>query len=273
MATRFAEGNSGASPFVDVLGLAAPLLNATDVPIDTLYIGGGLAFDKLIEIDAMAGVKDPEFLLSRLFLVGVAGGLVCLSGLGFRPTSRKKTAQSEQSSRGPAMFSSDAVKPVSPKTNGLASVLISEWSQILRPRLFVALLFIVAIAGAVLPLRGMVGPALALLLIFPLTQHGSRWRGLEMSRLTNLSPMSGTKQFAARLGAGVLLAVGLCLPALFQILARGEFTYIRDVAAVGIGLPILAIGLSHVTRGPIAGRIVLLILWYGYLNLGPTPIG
>jgi hypothetical protein len=38
--------------------------------------------------------------------------------------------------------------------------------------------------------------------------------------------------------------------------------------AIGIGLPIIAVTLGYVTRGPVAARLILLILWYGYLNLG-----
>ena len=115
----------------------------------------------------------------------------------------------------------------------------------------------------------MVGPAVAVLLIFPMTQHGARWRGAEMSRLTDLSPTSAMSQLGIRLAASSLLALGLCLPALLRMLAKAEFSYISDIFLIGLGLPLLAIGLSHVTRGPVAGRLVLLILWYGYLNLGP----
>ena len=268
-AAFFAGGGLGASPFTDVFGLAAPLLNATDFPIDTLYIGGGPAFDKVIEINAMAGVTDGTFLLSRLFWIAIAGGLVFLSGLVFKPTARKWALPKLNMDSGPAIFSHKAVRPVSPNSNSYFAVLTSEWAQILRPRLLVVLLVAAALAGFLLPFRGMVGPAVAILLIFPLTQHGARWRGVEMSRLTDLNPTSAIPQFMLRLGASSLLVLGLCLPALLRMLAAAEFSYISDVLAIGIGLPLLAIGLSHVTRGPVAGRLVLLILWYGYLNLGP----
>ena len=269
-AAFFASSGVGGSPFADVIGLAAPLLNATDFPIETFNIGFGEAsFEKVIQIDAMAGVTDSGFLLSRLFWIVIAAGLVFLSGLVFKPTRRRWSAPTPNLDRGPALFSDTAVRPVTPKPHGHAALLTSEWSQILRPRLLIGLLGAAALAGFVLPFRGMVGPAVAVLLIFPMTQHGARWRGAEMSRLTDLSPTSAMSQLGIRLAASSLLALGLCLPALLRMLAKAEFSYISDIFLIGLGLPLLAIGLSHVTRGPVAGRLVLLILWYGYLNLGP----
>jgi len=90
-----------------------------------------------------------------------------------------------------------------------------------------------------------------------------------MSRLTDLAPSSGLAQVSKRLMASIFLALALCLPALGRMLARGELSQITDILAIGVGLPIIAIGLGHVTRGPVAARLILLILWYGYLNLGP----
>lgn len=90
-----------------------------------------------------------------------------------------------------------------------------------------------------------------------------------MSRLTNLSPTSALSQLTTRIAASVILGLGLCLSALGRMLAAGDTSQVLDVAAVGVGLPVLAIGLGHATRGPVAGRLVLLILWYGYLNIGP----
>lgn len=271
-AAFFADGGSGGSPLFDVFGFAAPLSGATDYPIKNLHIGGASAFDKVIEIDAMAGVTDYGFILSRIFWVGVAGSLVFLSGLVFKPTDIGRMKPGAPLDRGPTVFSDEKIRPLASISNAVLSRLKSEWVQILRPYWFAGLLGVVALAGTVLPFRGMVGPAIALLLLFPLTQHGARWRGLEMSRLTNLTPSSAMTQFATRLGASVMLALALCTPALGRMMATGDLNYLSDVAAVGLGLPVLAIGLSHITRGPVAGRLILLVLWYGYLNLGPPPV-
>jgi len=122
--------------------------------------------------------------------------------------------------------------------------------------------------GSVLPFRGMAGPAIAILLIFLLTQHGARWRSSEMSRLTDLAPVSPALQYSTRLFASILLALAPCFPALGRMFISGDMAQVVDVCAIGVGLPIIAITLGHATRGAVAGRLLLLILWYIYLNIG-----
>lgn len=267
-AAFFATGAT--SPLIDVLGMAAPISGAADVPVEFFAIGAAPNLTEFIALDAMAGVSDPGFLFSRVFWIGVAMFLVGLSGLVFKP--RKLGFPTPQPNRGAAVFSNQPVQTVKAKKASILPILMSEWSQILRPIWFAAALVAVAVVGVFLPFRGMVGAALALLLIFPLTGHGARWRATEMARLTNLAPVSGVSQLALRLVASVSLALALCLPALMSMGLKGSFSQLADVAAIGIGLPALAIGLGHLTRGPVAGRLVLLILWYGYLNLGGPPI-
>lgn len=272
-AAFFAGGGSGGSPLLDVFGFAAPLSGATDYPIENLYVGGAPAFEKAIDIDAIAGVTDHAFLLSRLFWVCAAGLAVFLSGFIFKPSVIGRKQNGSDLNKEPAVFSHETLASLAPVPNAILSKLQSEWLQILRPIWFVGLSLATAAAGAVLPFRGMVGPAIALLLIFPLTQQGARWRALEMSRLANLSPTSAISQLTIRILACVTLGLGLCLPALARMLAEGDSSQLLDIVTVGVGLPVLAIGLGHVTRGPVAGRLVLLILWYGYLNIGPPVFG
>ena len=127
------------------------------------------------------------------------------------------------------MFSGEAIAPLKAKTSAIFEQTKSEWMQVLRPIWFAGLLLAVAIAGAVLPFRGMVGPAIAILLIFPLTQHGARWRGLEMSRLTNLAPTSAIAQISTRIGAFVLLGLALCLPSFGRMIVTGNLTQLGDI--------------------------------------------
>ena len=266
-AAFFMVNVKGGSPYIDVFGFAAPLSGATDVDIYALVVGSAPITDNVLEIDAIAGVTDSGFLLSRLFWMIVSACLVFLSGLIFKPNRAKWVPQQQRSNQEPAVFTPEKIRSAKPNRAAALSQLQSEWSQILRPIWFAGILLIVAIAGAFQPFRGMVGPAIALLLIFPLTLHGARWRGAEMSRLTDLAPNSAGAQLSKRLLASVLLALALCLPALGRMFASGDLFQVPDILAIGVGLPIVAIGLGHATRGPVAGRLILLILWYGYLNL------
>ena len=72
-AAFFAATESGGSPFIDVFGFAAPLLGATDINIHAFVVGNAPIYENEIEIDAIAGVMDSGFLLSRLFWVCVSG--------------------------------------------------------------------------------------------------------------------------------------------------------------------------------------------------------
>lgn len=263
-AAFFAAGDNG-SAYVDVLGLAAPISGATDQVIESFHIGGAPATEAFLEIDAMAGVLNPEFLTSRLFWVFVSAAFALLSGLLFKP--RKIGWSKPIPIRGRAAFTQSRITATTTQAPALISKLVSEWRQILRPHWFAGLLLIVGLAGAILPFRGQVGPAIALLLIFPLTAHGARWRAKEMTRLTNLAPTSALEQLGLRLAAAVSLSTALCLPALGRMLSIGVTTELLDSLAIGVGLPVIAIAMGHVTRGPVAGRLILLILWYGYLNI------
>ncbi len=261
------EGKSG-SPFYDVFGFAAPLAGSTDIIINELYILGPPAEGKTIKIDAMTGVTDSVFLLSRVFWVFIAGCLVCLSGLFYKPTRLVGKKANFRPAQGPAQFTVKKIEPVLFKSRLIFAQLQSEWRQLSRPFWFSALLVIAALMGSVLPFRGMAGPAIAILLIFLLTQHGARWRSSEMSRLTDLAPVSPALQYSTRLFASILLALAPCLPALGRMFISGDMAQVVDVCAIGVGLPIIAITLGHATRGAVAGRLLLLILWYIYLNIG-----
>ena len=269
-AAFFGPGQTS-SPFVDVLGFAAPIAGATDMPISSLYLGGAPDFNSYLKIDAMAGVLNSGFLVSRLFWVGVAAALVAIAGFFFKPRKHKFRSDAGRRAAGPEVFTAQPVAAAAQTASPL-SLWMSELSGILSPIWILPALGVIAAAGAVLPLRGMVGPALALLLIFPLTQHAARWRGKNMDALTRLSPVSPTAQLVHRLGSSVVLSLMLCGPAMGRMIATGNPTDWADVAAIGLGLPVIAVALGHLTRGPVAGRLVLLILWYGYLNVGgPTP--
>lgn len=176
-------------------------------------------------------------------------------------------------SRAETRFTTDLISPAKAQAPALLSKLLSEWTQILRPLWFVGLLAGVSLAGAVLPFRGQVGPALTLLLIFPLTSHAARWRAKNLTGLSHLAPTSAFSQFNVRMFAAIFISLCLCLPALGRLLSVGQFSQLPDILAIGIGLPVTAMILGHVTRGPVAGRLILLILWYGYLNMGPSPLG
>lgn len=261
-ASFFMDG-SGGSPFADVFGFAAPLVTGTSEPVTAMYIGGAPNVDRVMDFDGMAGVTDPAYLLSRLFWLVVAGLIAWGSGFLFKAGRVKPQKGAKKLITGPVTFATALVAPLSPRRSATLSFGTAFAADIFRPRWVLALVCAVALSGFVLPLRGVVGPALGLVLIFPLTRYGARWRPKSVEQWMASLPMDAAMMFSHRLAVACIICLALMLPSLVGMTAN-EWA---DVLAIGVGLPIIAVTLGHVTRGPVAARLILLILWYGYLNL------
>ena len=269
LSAAFFAGGGQASPLVDVFGFAAPIGGATDFPIENLHVGGAPSYEKQLTIDAMRGVLSTDYLLSRVIWMAGAAGLVILAGTMFKarkPKLSKAKPKTESTSNAP-VFKSIPIPPTAFSGWDIAGHFVSEWRQILSNKMVLILIILTALAGAVLPLRGMVGPALVLILIFPLTAHGARWQARALRQLTGTNTASPSAQFAIRAAAAMLLCLAACVPALIRSVITGVGEW-SDIAAISFGLPLIAITLGHATRGSVTARLILLILWYGYLNMG-----
>lgn len=262
-AVFFMDG-SGGSPLADVFGFAAPLVAGSSEPVAAMYIGGSPNTGRVMDFDGMGGVTDPAFLLSRLFWLSVAVLLAWGSGFLFKAGRVKTQIGAKMPIAGPAVFTAHPVSPLAPSLANIISPAIAFAADLFRPRWMLALVFVIALSGFFLPLRTLVGPALSLVLIFPLTRYGARWRPKSVEQWLASLPMSAVAMMTGRLGAACVICLALTLPSLFSM-GPNEW---GDVLAIGVGLPVIAVTLGYVTRGPVAARLVLLILWYGYLNMG-----
>lgn len=268
-ASYFATGVGG-SPMLDVLGIAAPLSGATDQVISELILIGSASYEETVRIDALAGVLSSDFLLSRLFWIGMTAVAVMAAGAIYAPHRFKPLRRAASAAGGPASFSGSPISPAQP-IGSFIPLLLSDVRLLARPHWLAIVAILVALAGIMLPFRGMVGAALSLLLIFPLTQHGARWRGQQMAALSAVTPR-GPEGVIIRTVAAVLVTALLCLPSAMRLVLTGEGGPWIDIVAIVVGLPLIAILLGHLTRSAVAGRLLLLILWYIYLNIGSPPI-
>jgi hypothetical protein len=262
-ASFFMDGNGG-SPLADVFGFAAPIAIGSSETVTAMYIGGAPNTGRLMDFDGMAGVTDPAFLLSRLFWLSVAALVAWGSGFVFKAGQVKTQIGAKKEITGPTVFTADPVTPLAPKLANMFSPAIAFTGDLFRPRWMLALVFAIALSGFFLPLRSLVGPALSLVLIFPLTRYGARWRPKSVEQWMASLPMSVAAIMTGRLTVACVICLALMLPSLVS-LSSNEW---GDVLAIGVGLPAIAVTLGYVTRGPVAARLILLILWYGYLNLG-----
>ena len=260
------EGGPGAA-FADILGFAAPIDTAVDRPIDELTIVGPAADGSVIEVDAMSGVLTGPYLLSRAVWIVAAGLLAVVAGWLYKPARPKLQFVAAKQSAAEASFTTEPVQAVQPRSSSLLGHARQALRELATPRWLFGLLAAVAVAGIALPLRGMVGPALVLGLIFPLTRFGARWRAPATAQWEQGLPLAGERDVAVRLGIAVALCCALLLPSLIGLPAD----HLIDAALIGLALPVVAVGLSHLTRSAVAARLLLLIAWYAYLNAGGTP--
>ncbi|MEL6687029.1 MAG: hypothetical protein AAFP97_05355 [Pseudomonadota bacterium] len=263
LSAAFFMDGTGNNAMADLFGFAAPLATGASEPVHSLAIGGAPITGRIIEFDGMAGVTHPDYLGSRLFWIMVSGLAVFGAGYLFKPGKPKRVKNRQPAHRGPAQFSSERLSPILPKGRGWIVQLVANLRELAKPYWLLALIGAAGFAGLFLPLRGMVGPALALLLIFPMTLYGARWREKSTDAWLGTLPTHTLPRVVVRLLAAILFAVIALLPSILTLQA-GQW---GDILAIGMGIPIIALGLGYLTRGPVAARLALLILWYGYLNL------
>lgn len=263
MSASMFMGGQAASPMLDMFGFASSVAYGTADPITELYIGGGPGAKGIMDFDGIAAVTHPDYLLSRAVWLAIAAVFAAIAGQAFKPRRVKPQRNYRKPISDASNFSIQAIQAVSPKMSALPARVATLISELFQPRYILVPLVIIAGAGAVLPLRGMVGPALVLVLIFPLTRYGSRWRAKTLVQWQNALPSREVADTVMRLMVASLAVLLLLLPSI----ATMDMAESSDVLAIAVGLPAIAIGLGYLTRSAVAGRLILLILWYGYLNL------
>jgi len=265
-------GGTGSSGVTDIFGFITPIAQSVDVPIETMSIGAGpsaTSASGTIEINAMRGVTQSPFILSRLTLIGLALGLVLLCSLIFKPRrhSHKLKRSKFKSVTVLSKTLGNAFGKLAPQNGVTSHRLWTHLFQILTPKLYILVLLAIAIAGFYLPFRRIIGPAIWLVMLFPLTTHSARWTSRNLDQFSETLPMSKPVQIIWPILASSLLLAATCLPALVKILLSDSKAYLMDwMFIVGI-LPVLIFGIGYMTKSSFTARLILLIVWYLYLNL------
>jgi hypothetical protein len=227
-----------------------------------------------ISLDAMRGVLAPAYVSSRVFWLVMALMAAALAGLIYKPRVAKLPKQGAKASsaallRSHARTQRALSKPVSTdRTSPMLAVFISEIRLILRSKITLIFIAGAALIGAFLPYQTMAGPAIWLALLFPITAESGRWQ----------SP--NTRQFFETTGVNLWHRAGLCflaamtifcvahIPAIGHMAAASSWGLTPQMGAIIFGVPAAAIALGYITKGPIAGRLILLIAWYIYGSAG-----
>jgi len=273
MATSAAsgEGLSGTA-MLDAFGFAAPISGSTDEIMSGVTIIGSSESTERISLDAMRGVLAPTYLSSRVFWLAVALVVAALAGLMYKPRVAKLPKQGPQahsaalsrskSRTQKALSNPIKIGPLSP----LLATFISEIRLILRGKITLIIIAGAALIGAFLPYQTAAGPALWLALLFPITAESGRWQSQNTRQFCETTGVSLWHRAALCLMASITIFIFAHIPAIGHMAATGTWGIAPQMGAIVLGVPATAIALGYITKGPIAGRLILLISWYVYMS-------
>jgi len=258
------------SSLADLFGYASPVINAIDEPVTSFVVGSApLASEATIEIDALKGILTTDFIISRLFWIIAAALLAIFAGFAFKARKPKASYKKRISSEfgNVSRTIEDALTSLLPKSRMASAPLWTHIAQITHPGILILILLAISIGGTFLPFRGMVGPALWLVALFPLTRQSGLWENRSLTALTDTLPIPRQTQFMWHAMAGILIMCILCAPSFIRMMVFGDTEPLIDMAFIAIAMPLIITGLGKLTRSGVTARILLLIAWYMYMNV------
>jgi hypothetical protein len=262
---------SDGSAFIDVFGYAASINNAVNVPVEAFSVGSSpVSGDQnaMIPINAIQGVSDLEFLLSRGFWLVMAAALAILSGICFAPRQAKKPSNIKLA----AVFNQldtliqYLLKGISPQKSYRFTFLYAQISQILTPKWPLLPLLCISVLGLYLPFKETIMPMLWLVLIFLLSAQSGRWQARTAKAYLLTMPVKSNQQLLMSVLSAVIFVTFLCIPSLISIINSAQYFLLVDVFLLCVGVPIIIYGLGRLTGSGTAARLLMLVAWYMYLN-------
>ncbi len=257
-----------AANMYDFAGFVRPLQFGAPPGTSDFAIGGVDVLPGHVALDVMAGLLSPGYIGSRLLWALAAVAVAAFAGLVYRPhRATRRIIVPGRVSRWlnggappPAVITAAPAPATAIPALGL---LLAEFRLIGAGRLFKLLAAAAAVAAFTQDFRHVASPAILLLLIFALTAHAGRSEAKGLLLLTRTAPLSPWLRRAAFIGAGTGWSLLLALPALVRAPPAMVLGY---AAATGAVAATIAIGLASLSRSAFAPRLLLLILWYGYLS-------
>ncbi|WP_426166918.1 hypothetical protein [Sandarakinorhabdus sp. DWP1-3-1] len=260
---------SFATAIVDFPGFLRPLQYGAPGGTDDFAIGGVDVLPGRVPLDVMAGLFSPGYVESRLAWVLIAVAVAALAGLVYRPhRASQRNLVPGRIARLSALGPPPAVVPNAPAPRVIAipfaGLVAAEYRLIGAGRLFKLVAAGVAAYAFAADFRTAASPAALLLLAFALTAHAGRSEARGLLLLTRTAPQSPWARRLAFVIAGTGWALLLDLPAI----PGTGLVVIPTALATGAVASLVAIGLATVSGSAFAPRLVLLVLWYGYLSAG-----
>jgi hypothetical protein len=261
------EASRFSTNMYDFAGFIRPLTAGAPAGDKDFAIGGIPVREGRIALDVEAGLSAPGYAASRLAWCGIAVLLVTLGGLLYRPHTAKLTVSQGRIAR---LLAAGAPRPANPQAPpagrtalGWIGAVFAEARLILPGRLWPILALVAAGAGLADDYRHIGSPAALLVLAFALSAHAGRSEAKGLAPLVSVTQTGHWRRRAAFVVAGTLLAIIMALPACVVTVSASPLVL---GAATGAIAALLATGLAILSRSAFAPRLVLLIIWYGYLS-------
>ena len=255
----------------DPLGFVAPLMYTLSEGDSDIAIGSSPVGGKKIALDVMAGIESPGYIPSRLAWSGISVLIALFAGLLYtqhRPRVRKSRFKWLTRWFGPG-----APKPAdvnAPPARGswlpAFGLLSSEMWLIAQGRIWLLLAAGAAASGLFADFRAVTSPAALLLLVFGLSAHAARSERSKLLALTATGRFAPIARRVAFVLAGTVWALLIGAPAIVKAGMMGDLIPLELSLITGAAASLIAILLGMMAKSAFAPRLVLLLLWYGYLN-------
>jgi len=265
------KGDGFAYNLTDYPGFVQPLTHTLPDGDTSLSIGSAEVGSKKIALDVMAGINSPGYIASRLAWAGIALLIALLAGRVYAPHKpRVRRIRWKWLRRLLSPGAPRAANPDAPPARGswlpAVGVLVSEMRLIGQGRLWLLLAAAAAASGLFADFRTVTSPAALLLLAFGLSAHAARCERTKLLALTGTAPFAPMLRRVAFVVAGTAWTLLIGAPAIVKAGLAGNMVPLELSLATGAAASLIAIVLATVARSPFAPRLVLLILWYGYLS-------
>ncbi|OYY67680.1 MAG: hypothetical protein B7Y47_15595 [Sphingomonas sp. 28-63-12] len=263
------SASSFSSNMLDFPGFVRPLIGAAPLQGQDIVIGGS---DGLLPgrkpLDVMAGINAPGYLASRAAWAMVAILVAALAGLVYRPhrpprRSARKGIVARWLAPGPPAPADHTAPPALPNRLAFAGLVLAEFRAIGVGRPFLLMAFIAALVGIIGDFRHIGSPTAMLLLIFAAVAHAGRSEARGLLALTQVTVQSPNARRIAFILATIGWSLLLAVPG--AIVRISSEPLLLALITGGV-MAIVAIGLAMFSRSAFAPRLVLLVLWYGYLS-------
>jgi hypothetical protein len=252
----------------DFPGFIRPLTAGAPVGGKDIAIGGVAVKAGRVALDVSSGLNASGYAASRMAWVGIAVLLVVLAGAIYRPHKQPKrmTTQGRIAkllAAGPAPPADPSAPAAMRATAPWFKLVIAEFRLIGAGRAFKVIALGCAVVGFMPDYRHVGSPVALLLLVFALSAHAGRSEARGLLALTGTALFPPIARRIAFVVAGIAWSALVAIPAALISVSAEPLTVALATGAIAA---IIAITLGSVSRSAFAGRIVLLILWYGYLS-------